>query len=228
MSRSNLFANLENKFEFADKDTITQIALESTFKLIMALDGMNDKTRFGACIVAAKLGTCGDGVINDDEKGLLEEVFGRLTRNPVSDVIDLITGEIEEQDYQVVQMLTKLGNEVAMPLLDLILSFAYIDDEFEDDVAERLDGIFGMNLMVDFFQGDQESVPAPKVRLKGLEAEIVKWFRDEDRLIAFDEICDHFPDRSRDEVRGALDSLVDRGLMIDGRANMFDLYGLGE
>ena len=226
MARSNLFANIENKFEFADKETITQMALESSYDLIMALEDAGDNTRFAACLVAAKLGVAGDGTISDEEKELIEEVFGRFVKSPISQVIALIGEEIEEKDYEVVQMFTKLGNDVAMPLLHLILSFAYIDGEIEDDVAQRLDGIFGMNLLVGFFQSDEEEVPAPKIRLRGLEAEIVAWMREEDRMIPFDEICEHFSDRSEKEVQNALDSLVNKGLMLDGHNFIMNMYGL--
>lgn len=227
--RSNLFANIENKFEFADKEEITATAFSSLGEIIEALegkDGFGDKFLFAIMILGAKLGVAGDGIINDQEKELIEEVFGRIWNGSIDEIYELIGTEIEDSDYTLVEVLTQLGNVVAMPFLNYVLSFAYIDGEIEDDVAERLDNLFGMNLMVDFFQSGLEEVPTPKIRIKfsEFEVEIVKWFQSDDQVRPFDDIAAHFPEKSRDEVQKVLDSLVDKSVLYGGVNLAFNSY----
>lgn len=225
--RSNMFANIENKFEFADEEAITATALSSLGELFDAMgDNFEDNAKFGTMVIGAKLGVAGDGVINAQEKALINEVFGKVWNGSMDDIYDMVGADIEESDYNMVQMLTQLGNTVAMPFLYYVLSFAYIDGEIEDDVAERLDGLFGMNLLADFIQSGQEEVPAPKIRLTGLEADIVKWFQSDDQLRPLNDIVAHFPDKSRSEVQKALDSLVDKGVLYGGANIIGHMYGL--
>ncbi len=224
--RSNMFANIENKFEFAEKDEIVGTALNSLGELFEAMDSMEDQVKFGVMVLGAKLGVAGDGVLNQPEKELIDEVFGRIWNGSMDDIYQMVGADIEDSDYNMVEMLTKLGNPVAMPFLYYTLSFAYIDGTIEDDVAERLDGLFGMNLLADFIQSGQEEVPAPKIRLTGLEAEIVSWFKEDDTLHPLKEIQSHFAGKSNSEIQQALDSLVDKGILYGGANIINNMYGL--
>lgn len=228
MSRSNMFANHENKFEFASKEELIATALGSAQELFEQLDGADDggQMAFMLLIIGTKLGVAGDGVINSDEKALIDEVFGRIWNGNMSDVYDMIGTEISDDDYDMVSKITQLGNHIAMPFLYYIFSFAYIDGEFEDEVAEKLDGLFGMNFLVDFMQSGMEEVPAPSVRLTDFEAEIVEWFQEEDTLIPLKDIVAHFPGKTKTEVQKALDSLVDKGVMYGGANIVGNMYGL--
>ena len=224
--RSNMFANIENKFEFASKEEIIATALDSLSDLLSALYSFNDQTKFGLMVMGAKFGVAGDGKINDAEKELIDDVFGRVWNGSMEDIYQLVGAPIEENDYNMVQMLTQMGNHVAMPFLHYILSFAYIDEVFEDDVAGKLDGLFGMNLMVEFFNSDLEEVPAPKIKLVGLEAEIVSWFQSDDQLRPLRDIQAHFSHKSKAEVKAALDSLCEKGILYGGENIIGNMYGL--
>ena len=226
MGRSNMFANIENKFEFAEKEVIVATALSSLGELFEAIDQMEDQVKFGIMVIGAKLGVAGDGVLNSQEKELIDEVFGRIWNGSMEEIYDMVGADIQESDYDLVQNITQLGNPVAMPFLYYTLSFAYIDGEIEDDVAERLDGLFGMNLLVDFMQSGEEEVPAPKIRLTGLEAEIVSWFQEDDTLHPLKDIQAHFSSKSKAEVQKALDSLVDKGILYGGANIIGNMYGL--
>lgn len=226
MGRSNMFANIENKFEFAEKEEIVATALSSLGELFEAIDQMEDQVKFGIMVIGAKLGVAGDGVLNSQEKELIDEVFGRIWNGSMEEIYDMVGADIQESDYDLVQNITQLGNPVAMPFLYYTLSFAYIDGEIEDDVAERLDGLFGMNLLVDFMQSGEEEVPAPKIRLTGLEAEIVSWFQEDDTLHPLKDIQAHFSSKSKAEVQKALDSLVDKGILYGGANIIGNMYGL--
>ena len=224
--RSNMFANIENKFEFASKEEIEATAISSLAELIGALDSFDDQTKMGMMVIGAKLGVFGDGVIRAEERELIDYVFGQVYHGSMDTIYGLVGAPIEENDYNIVQMLTQMGNQVAMPFLHYILSFAYIDGEFEDHVAEKLDGLFGMNLMVDFFNSDLEEVPAPRVKLTGLEAEIVEWFQADDQLRPLRDIQAHFAHRSKSEVKNALDSLCEKGILYGGENIIGNMYGL--
>lgn len=224
--RSNMFANIENKFEFAEKDEIVGTALSSLGELYEALGSMEDRLKFGIMVIGAKLGVAGDGVLNQQEKELIDEVFGLIWNRSMDEIYQMVGADIGDDDYNAVEMLTNLGNAVAMPFLYFALSFAYIDGTIEDDVAERLDGLFGINLLADFIESGQEEVPAPKIRLTGLEAEIVSWFEEDEDLHPLKEIQAHFAGKSDSEIQEALDSLVEKGILYGGANIINNMYGL--
>ncbi len=226
MERSNMFANIENIFKFAEKEEIISTALSSLGELLNAIDHMDDQVKFGIMLVGAQLGVAGDGVLNSQEKELIDEVFGRIWNGSMSEIYDMVGVDIQESDYDMVQNVIQLGNPVAMPFLYYILSFAYIDGEIEDDVAERLDGLFGMNLLIDFMQSGAEEVTSSQICLTDLEAEIVSWFREDDTLHSLKEIQAHFSSKSKIEVQKALDNLVDRGILYGGANIAGNMYAL--
>ena len=224
--RSNLFANIENKFEFADKDTIAGMAVSALQELIPALPGLDTQTIFGIILAGTKLGVAGDGKINAEEKWLIDEIFGQIWKGPMEQIYDALNEPITDYEYDVTTQITQLGNAAAMPFLHLILSFAYIDEVFEDEIAEKLDGLFGLNLMMEFFASGMEEVPAPKIKLTGLEAEIVTWFREDDQLKPLKDILARFSDHPASEVQAALDSLCEKGVLYGGEKFILNLYGL--
>lgn len=224
--RSNMFANIENKFQGASEDEIIGTALASLNDMISELSSFDGKAKFIIAIIGAKLGVSGDGEINDKEKMLLNTVFENIWNGPMDDIYKLVDSPIEEKDYELVQQLTQLGNDVVMPFLYYILSFAYIDGVFEDNVAEKLDGLFGMNLLADFFESGLEEVPAPGIKLTGLEAEIAEWFQSDDELRKFEDIQSHFPCESAEDLKDALDSLCDKGVLYNVDSFVGSMYGL--
>lgn len=224
--RSNMFANVENKFQFATEEVIINTALSALGDVLENLPDFNNNAKFFVAILGARLGVFGDGEINEKEKMLIDTVFGRIWTGPMEQIYGAVGETISEKDYEMVRMLTQMGNAVAMPFLHYILSFAYIDEVFEDAVAEKLDGLFGMNLMAEFFAGDMEEVPAPRVKLTGLEAEIVEWFQSDDQLRPLREIQAHFPRYPRQEVKAALDCLCQKGILYGGENFVGNMYGL--
>ena len=225
-SRSNMFANIESEFENATKEQIMATAVYKFGEILQAASGLDTDSLFAIQVLGAKLGVAGDGVINDQEKELINDVFSRSYQGPMEEVYELVGTEIKESDYKAVEMLTQLGNPVAMPFLYYVLSFAYIDGVIEDEVAERLDRIFGMNLLADFFMSGAEEVPSQQVKLGGFEEEIVQWFRSDDQLKPLDDIAAHFSGHSREEVESTLDGLVEKGILMGGAHLFGHMYGL--
>lgn len=224
--RSNMFANIENKFEFATEKEIVDTALCSLAEFIEATPNFSKGPKLSAIILGTRLGVVGDGIINSKEKMLINEVFGKIWKGSMEEIYDAVNSAIKEEDYDLVRLLTQLGNHVAMPFLYYVLSFAYIDGVFEDEVAEKLDGIFGINLLGEFLSSDLEEVPAPKIKLTGFEAEIVRWFQSCDTLIPLKEIQSHFSHKSKSAVKAALDSLCKKNILFGGENIINDLYGL--
>lgn len=225
--RSNMFANLENKFEFAGKEVIEATAVQSLAELVEELrETFNTEAIFGIMIVMARLGVAGDGVLNQAEKDLIDEVFGRMYKGSMDEIYNAIGTTIPDSDYEMIGMIAKMGNQIAMPLLHCILSFAYIDQVMEDHVAEKLDSLFGMNLMMEFFNSDLEEVPRPKIRLTGQEAEIVEWFKSDDQLRSLADIQKRFPNKSRAELKRTLDGLCQKGILYGGDQFIGCMYGL--
>jgi hypothetical protein len=221
-----MFANLENQFKHASKEELVSTAVGSALELHKALDNGDNggKTAFMFLIIGTRIGVSGDGVINSDEKALIEEVFGKLWQGDMSTIYDMIGTKSSEGDYEIVSDIVKLGNHIAMPFLRYILSFAYIDGVLEDEVAEKLDSLFGVNFLADFTLSGSAEVPTPKVDLTDFEAELVGWFQKDGGLKPLKDIVAQFPGKTKTEVQKALDSLVGKGVLCGG-ANFADFLG---
>lgn len=89
--------------------------------------------------------------------------------------------------------------------------------------GDRLNG----NSLADFIQSGQNEASASKVRLTGIEAEIVCWFREKNEMYALEDIKKHFYDCPPTEVQRALDRLVEKGIIYGGANFIGNMYGLG-
>lgn len=223
---SDMFANIENRFKSMDKDEITETALSSMGELLEAFDSMEDQFKFGLIVTGAKLGVAGDGILNRQEKELIDEVFGDIWNRPIEEVYDFICADITESDYKLVETIAKLNNPVGMYFLYYVLSFAYIDGEIEDDIANKLDKLFEMYLMVDFIQNGGGGDSEPEVQLTGLEEELVNWYEAGAKACDIDEIHKHFPTRSKEEIQSALDSLIEKEIVYAADTVVGRWYGL--
>lgn len=228
MARSNMFANLENQFEFCDKEEITEKTLDAFSELAEKITVQFDKnTMFMMLVIGAKLGVaCKNGELNSDEKELVNETLGRIWTGNVEDVYNMVAERISDNDYELIQSLIRVIKDAALPFLCYVLGYAYIDNKADDEVLDRLDGLFGMNLLALFMQSGLEEVPAPQIKLTGLEAEITKWFKSDDQLRPLNDIVAHFPDKSKAEVKSACDSLCEKGVLYGGDNIIGSMYGL--
>jgi hypothetical protein len=83
-----------------------------------------------------------------------------------------------------------------------------------------------MPLMRIFFASGMKDVPPRRKKVTLLEAEIVKWFRSENKLIPLVDIQAHFSDSSKEEVKAALDRLCEKGILYGGEKFILDMYAL--
>ena len=223
---SDMFANIENRFKSLDKDEITETALSSMGELLEAFDSMEDQFKFGLIVTGAKLGVAGDGALNRQEKELINEVFGDIWNGPIEEVYDFICADVTENEYKLVETIAKLNNPVGMSFLYYVLSFAYIDGEIDDDIANKLDKIFEMYLTVDFIQNGGSSDSEPEIQLTELEEELVNWYEAGANACGIDDIHKHFPARSKKEIQSALDSLIEKKIVYTADTIVGKWYGL--
>lgn len=229
MVRGNIFANIENEFQFATKEQIIEMGKIYRDMLVQLLSvQFDDATTFGILVHAAKMGTAGDGVLDSDEKRAIKEILGEAWAGPISMLYDAVSVELVDQDYQSLENVIKLGNNVAMPFLRLILAFAYIDGTIEDDMAGRLEVIYGTNLLTSFTQSDLESVPEAKIKVTvtKLELNLINWMKEKDEAYQLKDIVAAFPSYTKKDIVKALDSLSEKDVVI-GKGKLVDgIYSL--
>ncbi len=224
--RSKFFVYLENEFELAEAEDIVATAIAAIEELVGTLPSFDDKTKFAIAVTGAKLGVSGDGQINAKEKMLIDTVFGQFWKGSMEQVYELLGAAIAESDYELVKSVIQMGDRAVFQLLRWILRFAYIDEVLEDEIANKLDGLFGMPLMRIFFASGMKDVPPRRVKVTPLEAEIVKWFQTHDKLVPLLDIRIHFSDSSKEEVKAALDNLCAKGILYGGEEFILDMYAL--
>ena len=136
------------------------------------------------------------GALNNDEKYIIDEVFGKLFTGGLDTIYEIVNEESGESDYAMLEKIVEVGEAVAMPLLYLILSFAYVDGTIEEDFAERLDRMY--NLTMD---------------LTELESDVVEWFEAYEGLHTLVEIVARFKGVKESEIRNTIDNLIDKGVL---------------
>lgn len=214
MSRSNMFANIENNFRFAEKEELKGMTMAALDELLNVLGetGMDSQNMFLMSLSAATVGIMSDGVLCEEEKELVKDMFGQFWSGDIESLYGFIESQNYDGAFKLVEGIVNAGPQLAMPFLYVILGFAYSDGVFEEELAEQLDKMYGLILLADFFQSGEEEVPAPKVLLKGLSAEIMIWFEEEDPFVTIEEVCEKFPSYSQEEVQAALDELCELGV----------------
>lgn len=155
-AKGNFFASILEEFASADDNVIRNTAESSMVEFIQA-SAMTDGTRiFQALIIAANIGLGGVKSLTAKQKRFADFIFSKIYTGEMDTIYDKITNDIPESYYQLLELFCNLGKkEVGMPLLYYILSFAYIDGELDPDVASRLEQIFGMVLLFQFFEQDE-------------------------------------------------------------------------
>lgn len=228
MGRSNMFANIENTFQFASKEEIIDIALTSVAELSEGCEevGFGENTFRNLLLLGVKMGVAREGNLNDDEKDIIDGVFGKLINGGLDVIYGIANEKSSENDYVLLEQIVQVGNVVAMPLLYYILALAYVDGTIEEDFAERLDSIYGTNLLIEFMNSGLEEVPTPKIPLTELETNIVKWFEVDDTLHTLSDVQAQFVGIEASELQNALDSLVDKGVLYSCETIMGNTYGL--
>lgn len=232
--RSNMFALIESRFDGATKEQITATAEALASKIILTLSqSLGEDAALSIVnmlLLSAKMGVAGDRMIGKEERLLLNDVFSDYITD-MAPVYEIVSKKITDSDYEMMTTIPKLGNEIAMSFLNFILCFAYIDGKFEDEVAERLDGIFGITLLMEFIESGLEEVPSvpSKIEISDFEKEIIKYFaKCDDKMIPLDTICKHFNGRTKTEIKSVLDGMCEKGILGGGDRFFNCLYYLSD
>lgn len=219
---SEEFSIIEKEFKNVDKEAITEIVISSLEELMYTVQDFPNEAKIGIMITGSRLGVSGDGVVSEEEKKLICEVYRRFcAKDKINEIIDIIGTEIEDSDYERARKVTELGTDTAMAFLRYVLGFAYIDGMIESDIAEKLDKIFEKTI------ADSINRAKPLCQhftMYGFEAEIANWFESLNELgepvQTLQSILDHYPNKNKNEVQKALNRLVNKDVL-----NTFDCCG---
>ena len=211
MGKSMVFRNLEKEFQFASKEALVDMALESVVELSVGCKeaGFGDDIFKNFMLLGVKMSVARQGALNNDEKYIIDEVFGKLIAGGLDTIYEIANEESGESDYEMLERILEVGDVVAMPLLYLILAFAYIDGTIEDDFAERLDRIYNLTM-----------------HLTELESDVVEWFEAYEGLHTLVEIVARFKGVKESELRNAIDNLIDRGVLFSCDTITGPKYGI--
>ena len=211
MSRSIAFANIENTFRLSSKEELIDIALESVVELSDGCKeaGFGDDIFKNFMLLGVKMSVARQGALNNDEKYIIDEVLGKLIAGGLDTIYEIANEESSENDYEMLEKIVRFGNAVAMPLLYLILAFAYIDGTIEDEFAERLDRIYNLTM-----------------HLTELESDVVEWFEAYEGLHTLVEIVARFKGVKESELRDTIDNLIDIGVLFSCETITGPKYGL--
>ena len=151
MSTGNFFNDLVNQIKSKTESEILSIATDSMREFIPASQMTDAKRIFQVLLLAATIGVEGKKQLNAKEKRLIDDFFGDLCSD-ISIVYEFIAQPITEKEWGVLEMFPNMGGvAVGLPLLKLILCFAFVDGKLSNDIAEKLENIFGIVLLGNFF-----------------------------------------------------------------------------
>ena len=223
----NLFLNVTNKFQYASKDelyALTQAAFANC--LTEFVEAFEERTVVLMMLTLARIGVghTYQKDLNDDEIDLVDEIFSDIF-NDMEQIYEVVSAPVDETEYNLVRQVIG-ANLCNLDMLSFILGFAYADGHLDTLAAEKLESLFGVSLMMEFFNSDLEDVPAPQIRVTGLEVEIMEWFTEDDQLRPFKDIKNHFRGVSTSKLQEALDNLCNKGLLYCADTFVGKMYGL--
>lgn len=241
MSRSNMFSNLENtikKMNYEEKIQTTFVCQMSVTSMIVA-SGIESQT-VGMIIESIHALGIGKGEkINPKKKEFIGKVAKLSFGDDFDKHFDAFFGDINKIRSEIPKMLSNNnsifdtiknlasipGINMGLSILKMILCVAYCDNEPDEEVLDKLDGIFGKSLLIDFFASGQEEVPKPKreVSLSILEIKIINYLKNSDGLFEKD-IYKHFSSESKNSIKKALDSLCDKQILTCGSTYVGNTY----
>lgn len=212
----NLMKYYEQQILNLTEDARNELARQCIRTLLSTvLSNTDTETIIGSLLIGAKLGIGRDRSLNRGERNFSKYIATIIVQDhseeTLTSYIESLT--LNESMYDVARSFSTDGLEPAMAFFRYALCWALADGVMEPDAEQRLESIFGMNLIVDFGNSGLESIPAPRIRVSGLEAEIAGALKADSELCFLRDIQAHFPNRSEGEVKRALDRLCEEGVL---------------
>lgn len=227
----NLMKNLVQEIQTLSDTQRKQLVEECLSTIIF--DGENarfaDRTGTIAVFTMPRLGIPEGRPLNFSENALFKYIVTDLmSGGNIEELKAVIEGASAENANKIVKVYQIFGQEVSMAILQYVLCFACADGIVEPEVEDRLESIFGMSLLADFFQSGEESVPVPrnKVTLTPLENDIVQWLNKDKGMPPLKKIQSHFSSYSASTVTQALKHLEQLGLVSGGEKIIGNAYYL--
>lgn len=144
---STEFANLETVFRNASQKEIEGIAAEAVAVLLDLLGVFGKNQSVQLIMITAKYGTGHGGMLTERENRLVHAVFDDGGNHQTLEMVCQSMGALPLEGLSdAIKILIK-NDRVAMYVLFLILSFAYIDGEIDRNVAEELDGLYDADML---------------------------------------------------------------------------------
>lgn len=220
----NALKNFESNIRGRSMDELEQMAIQSIGDMYECVSEQenSDSVLVMMMFQAARIGICGDNNINDEEREFVARVIGKFYNGSTDEILQLIGEEISEKDYLTLNLFSQLGQDFSIAVLRLILCFAYCDGVLEEEVEERLEQLFGLNLLADFFQGGDSSREV--LRLTPDEKKIVSFLGDQ--LLSLDKIADGVDGIKRSDIETVLDHLCEEGIVYKTDTYVGGLYAV--
>ena len=155
MATENIFNSLANQFKNKSESEILSMAMDLRREFVIVISqATNSNVILKSLLLAAAIGVEGKQ-LNDKEKRLVDVFFNDICTNMES-IYDVITEPLTEENWERIKVLSTVGVAAGMPFLKLILCFAYVDGFLSDEIAEKLEQVFGLILSAAYLMGDME------------------------------------------------------------------------
>ena len=158
--QGGLFCSVLNKLSSASKQTLMDTAANSLADFLEITQITSGQSIMQTIAICAVIGTGGLETISENQKELIDYVFSNvLGYNGSMERFyqTLMRTPLTEDLYMPIENIAANGNpSVGMPLLYFILSFAYIDGSLKPDISKRLESIFSLVLLSQFFNQSEE------------------------------------------------------------------------
>lgn len=217
---SNMFKLYKNEFRGLSTKQIYTKMREITILLCELFEEVELGGSLGGQIlfVAANIGISGDGILTENEKELIDVVFEGIVKGPKDVLYDMLVEPIKDNTYDIIKKIIDIRHSGVNNLLLLfIIGFAIIDGKIEEDIEKKLDSIYGIHFLGEFFKSGLESVPVVEedVEIDELESKILEYIKP-DTGYPFNKICKKFKEYSEEELKDALDNLCEKGILYGG------------
>ena len=131
----------------ATEEEYFERALEQTKELMILLNilkkfGLDDQGLLNLVISAVTIGVMDDGVLSDQEERMIRYVFDELLPDLVEDIVNLVqVVELEEAWERLSGLKSLKLDEMVLSAINLAITFALVDGEIEEDVAQTMLGL---------------------------------------------------------------------------------------
>ena len=165
MGRSNSFAQIEKEVKELKKDQLLEyvgIACEKITdqgNYFAKKLGKNDEKVMNiiasSILLGMRIAVMDDGVLGQEEERFVKRFMEEILKSSYDDVVKKdISRPLDEKDYNALNLVLSLLPDIepdwGVNYLRFILGLAYCDGKFEEKVAEKLDGIFGLSILKAF------------------------------------------------------------------------------